>query len=96
MNLPPDSEVLPGLWLGLSCIGMAVQTVCGSSSVSQGRAGGVRHSVQAPRPRELFARSSDQFLFVTLRRSAMMFERQGFVRVRRLGKNHWVVAKVVR
>lgn len=25
-----------------------------------------------------------------------MFERQGFVRVRRLGKNHWVVAKVVR
>lgn len=25
-----------------------------------------------------------------------MFERQGFERVRRLGKNHWVVAKVVR
>lgn len=24
-----------------------------------------------------------------------MFERQGFVRIRRLGKNHWLVAKVV-
>ena len=25
-----------------------------------------------------------------------MFERQGFERTRRLGKNHWVVTKVVR
>jgi hypothetical protein len=24
-----------------------------------------------------------------------MFERQGFARVRQLGKNHWVVAQVV-
>ena len=36
---------------------------------------------------------SDSFLYNS---RLAMFERQGFDRVRRLGKNHWVVAKIVR